>query len=85
MIDDLKEKLENELVTIGTDETIKNLRKGNLEKVFITKNCPHGVREEIMDYAGETEVIEIDSTNEELGTMCKKPYGISILGFLKEK
>ncbi|MBW3010719.1 ribosomal L7Ae/L30e/S12e/Gadd45 family protein [Candidatus Woesearchaeota archaeon] len=85
MIDELKERIEKKLVTIGTESTLKNLREGNLEKVFITKNCPEDVREDIKDFSEEVEIVELDKTNEELGVMCKKQYAISVLGFLKEK
>ncbi|MCK4669784.1 MAG: ribosomal L7Ae/L30e/S12e/Gadd45 family protein [Nanoarchaeota archaeon] len=85
MIEDLKERIAKKLVTIGTEATLKNLRQGNLEKVFITKNCPEKVRDDIKDFKEDVEIVELDKTNEELGVMCKKQYAISVLGFLKEK
>ncbi|MBD3259274.1 hypothetical protein GF371_01425 [Candidatus Woesearchaeota archaeon] len=82
---ELKSLIEKGQVTVGTDLTLKNLRLGKIEKVLITKNCPADVREEILRFSDEVKIEQIDKTNIELGTICKKPYAISIIGYLKEK
>ncbi|MBW3013343.1 ribosomal L7Ae/L30e/S12e/Gadd45 family protein [Candidatus Woesearchaeota archaeon] len=82
---DLKTRLEKGQVVIGTDLTMKNLRLGKIEKVLITKNCPTEVKEEILRFSDEVKIEQLDKTNTELGIICKKPYAISVIGYLKEK
>ncbi|MEM3126768.1 MAG: ribosomal L7Ae/L30e/S12e/Gadd45 family protein, partial [Candidatus Woesearchaeota archaeon] len=70
---------------IGTDRVLKGLRQNSLKKVFVASNCPQRLSKDIDYYAGlnKVEVIKLIQQNEELGTICKKPFSISVLGFVK--
>ncbi len=63
--------------------------KGRFERALrIVREDPEILeenRKEILRFSGQVKVEELDKTNTELGTMCKKPYAISIIGYLKEK
>jgi ribosomal protein L30E len=82
-LDEIRKRLEKGNVTIGTKSTIDNLKLGKLEKVFVTKNCPGGIKSEIRHLADSVEVVELDMLNSELGVNCKKPFSISVVGFLR--
>ena len=82
-LDEIRKRIEQGTVTIGTKTTLNNLKLGKLEKIFVTKNSPKNVKDEIKHLAGATEVTEIDMLNSELGTFCKKPFSISMIGFLR--
>ncbi|MBW2994974.1 ribosomal L7Ae/L30e/S12e/Gadd45 family protein [Candidatus Woesearchaeota archaeon] len=82
-LDELRKGIEKETVTIGSKTTMLNLKIGKIEKIFITKNCPKEVRDEIKHTAEKTKVVELDMLNSELGVFCKKPFSISMIGFLK--
>ncbi|MBW3011865.1 ribosomal L7Ae/L30e/S12e/Gadd45 family protein [Candidatus Woesearchaeota archaeon] len=84
-IDIIRKRVEKGDVTLGTKETLLNLKLGNLEAVYITSNCPKSVLEDIKQSAGSTKLVELQVTNQELGVLCKKPFFISIMGFLKQK
>ena len=84
-VDEIRKRVEKGNVTIGTNETLLNLKLGNLDAVFTTKNCPGDVKSDIQHNAGEVKVVELKETNKELGVICKKPFSISVLGFLKQK
>ena len=71
---------------LGTEKTVKELKTGGINKVFITSNCPDNVREDIGKYASlsNAEVEELEIPNDELGVICKKPFSISIAGIVKD-
>jgi ribosomal protein L30E len=62
------------------------LKLGKLKTVYITKNAPNDVISEIegLKEIGELEIIRLEIPNTELGTLCKKPFPISILSIIKE-
>lgn len=84
-VDDIKKKIKEEKVIIGTERTIKTLKLGKVEKVFLTSNCPSDVKEDIEHYAklAKIKVIKLKQPNVELGVICKKPFPISVLSFKK--
>jgi large subunit ribosomal protein L30e len=87
MSEEIKKFLKTEKPAIGTKSCIDYLKKGKLEKIFVTSNCPKTVKEDIMHYAklSGAKIENISSTNEELGVICKKPFSISVLGILKKE
>ncbi len=84
-ITEIKKLLKTKDLIIGEDRTIKNLRLGKIDKVFLTSNCPKGVVEDINYYAklAKSHVVKLSQNNEELGVVCKKPFAISVLSCLK--
>ena len=80
---DLKEAIEQKKLIIGKERTLKLLRKGQLSRVILSKNCSKEVKEDIQHYANLFNISVTLSTqsNEELGVLCKKPFAISVLGF----
>ena len=84
-VDEIKKNLETGKLIFGTEMTMKGLKLGDVQKVFVTKNCPAEVRDDISHYSsiGKFEVVELESTNEELGVICKKPFSVSVIGLLR--
>lgn len=84
---EIKKLIENKELIIGTKETIKNLKKGNTKKVFLTVNCPKEDADTIIHYAGiaSVEIVELDIPNDELGTICRKPFFISVVSVGKDE
>ena len=79
---DLKKLLAANKLVIGTDETLKGLRKGKIKKVFLSSNVEAQVKGDVENLGrlGEVEIVQLDKTNEEIGVLCKKPFAISIVG-----
>mgnify|MGYP001561550347 CR=1 FL=1 len=73
-------------IIIGTQSTIKHLKMGRLQKIIVSSNCPQKVMDDINHYAAlaNTEIIQVQYPNEELGVICKKPFAISVLSLSKE-
>ena len=71
---------------IGKEATLKALRGNKIKIVFLARNCPAALQQELKQYAGLAKVIvvELDQTNEEIGVLCKKNFFISVAGIAEE-
>ena len=85
-IDEVKKMVAEEKAVIGTTEVLKGLKNNTIEKVFLSINCPLGVKQDINHYAGiaHAEVVALQQPNDELGVVCKKQFSISVLGLRKQ-
>ena len=85
-ITEIKKLLKENQLIIGKDETMKGLRKGTIEKVFLAKICPEGAKEEIEHYAAiaSVEVVVVELENSELKEVCKRPHNIAIISVKKQ-
>ena len=82
---EIRKLVTSKKVVLGTERTLKNVRQGLIGQVFVAKNCPKKVLETLEQYRKITafEIITLDMTNVDLGILCKKQFGISVLGILK--
>ena len=85
-IAEIKTHLGDGRLVLGTKETIKNMKLGKLEKVFLTSNCPEDILKDVEHYSGisgcQTEQLSIP--NDELGVICRKEFAVSVAGLLKQ-
>ncbi len=81
-ISDIKKNIKEKNAIIGTKQVLKSLKLGQLQKVFLTSNCPESVKKDIDHYIkmAKCEVEFLNVPNDELGVICKKQYAISVLG-----
>jgi len=79
----LKKSLKEDKVVYGFDSTMTNLKHGNVEKIFLAKNCPQKLKIEIEKYAN-AEVIELKEPNKELALLCKKKFSVNLLSTVKK-
>ena len=80
---DLKEAIkENKRLVLGTHRTLKKLKMKSLKKVYVSSNIPEEILEDIEHYSKlyNIPLVKLKETNEELGTLCKKPFSVSVLG-----
>lgn len=82
---EIKKSLDEKEVVIGTESALKNLKLGNLAKIYVSSNCPADVKDELNHLASiaGTEIVSLDLNDEELGVICKKPFSISVLSVIK--
>ena len=80
-LDELKKALKDKGLVLGTEKTLKNIKSGKSKKVFVSSNCPDGIKEDITHFCklANVEVFELDETNEEIGFICKKPFSINVV------
>lgn len=82
VVADLKKILESKKMVIGSGETLKLLRRGQIKRVFISSNCAPQAKADIehLCKVGDVELIELSQNNEEIGVLCRKPFPISVVG-----
>lgn len=84
-MEEIKKLLGNEKLVIGLKRTLKNLRKSDVEKVFLASDCPEGIIEDI-NYYGSFSDVNIEKLSipcDELGSVCKKPFHVTVVCILK--
>lgn len=83
--EEIRKSLTTKKLIIGSDETLKNIRKGKIAKVYVASNCSDEILRDLKRYSKISgfELLETKISNEELGAVCKKPFNISVLGLLK--
>ena len=82
---EFKKLLTSKDIILGTETTMKNLKIGAIERVFLSSNCPENVERNLSYYASlsKADVVKLQYPNDELGVICKKPFSISVLALLK--
>lgn len=84
-MDEIKQGLKEGKLILGTKRTVKAIRAGGVSKIFLASNCPEVIAEDIEHYCAITEIpvekLKIDC--DELGSVCKKPFYVSVVGIAK--
>jgi len=82
---DLKKELEDKRVIFGTKQSLKSLKDGVLVKTYLVNNCSAEIKDDVIYNAGlvNVPVIMLKMDNEELGSLCKKHFFVSVLGVKK--
>ncbi len=80
-IANIKKALEDKKIVIGTERTLKALKNERLRTVYLTTNCPSHVSEDIAYYSklAQVETVHLEQPNDELGTVCRKPFSVSVV------
>ena len=79
----LKKSLKEDKIFYGYKSTLTNLKNGKAGKIFLAKNCPQELRDEIKKY-NNVEVIELKEPNKELSLVCKKKFSVNLLSAVKK-
>jgi large subunit ribosomal protein L30e len=79
-LDNLKKAIKEDKLIIGTERTLKSLKKGIVKEVFVSKNCPEDLKNQIKKYVeiSGIKISELEETNLEIGTLCKKPFSVNL-------
>ena len=79
-LEKLKKALKDKTLKIGTDVTLKAMRKGGAKTVFISSNCPESLLKQVERYSKlvGVDLVKLEISNEELGAICKKPFSINM-------
>ena len=84
-MDEIKKGLKEGKLILGTKRTVKAIRAGGVSKIFLASNCPEVIAEDIEHYCAITQVpvekLTVDC--DELGSLCKKPFYVSVVGIAK--
>ncbi|MFC1755735.1 ribosomal L7Ae/L30e/S12e/Gadd45 family protein, partial [Thermoproteota archaeon] len=80
-MEDIKKLVKDKKVFMGKDQTLKNLKLGNVSKVFLASNCPDETRDAVERYTKNSgvDIEKLDIPNDELGIICRKHFFISVM------
>lgn len=83
--EEIRKILGSDKLLLGRDEVIKNVKKGKILKVYVSANCPKDLIEDLQRYSNINafDILNTNIPNYELGTVCKKPFSISVMAVLK--
>lgn len=78
---ELKDTVKDKELIFGAKQTVKLLKLGKAKKVFVAKDCPIDIKEDVLKFANlaGTKVFETDITSQEIGSICKKAFSINVL------
>ncbi len=81
----IKNAIEADKITIGTDSTLKYLNHDKLDSAIIAANCPGNIKCDIEKTAklNNSKIYTFSGTSIELGATARKPFSISVLGIKK--
>tara|TARA_Y100000310_G_C20557714_1_gene751444 strand:+ start:630 stop:908 length:279 start_codon:yes stop_codon:yes gene_type:complete len=81
-VQEIKNSITNNKAVIGKNSVLKSLKAGNLNKIFLAKNAPSDLKEDVSYYCKiqDIPVITLTEDNEELGVICKKNFFIAVIG-----
>jgi large subunit ribosomal protein L30e len=84
-LQEVRKALKEKTVLFGTERVMKELKKGNILKVFLSDNAPDGIKADVDYYSklSEFAILNLSIPNDELGVFCKKPFSISVMGVVK--
>jgi large subunit ribosomal protein L30e len=84
-MDEIKKNLTTGKLIIGSKRTLKAIRASKIAKVFLASNAPKDIVDDLEYYAslGGFNLEHVDIDCEDMGTLCKKPFMISVVGLIK--
>lgn len=84
---ELRKALQLKSIYFGTKETMKNLRNGKVNKIFLANNCPEKIKNDLEHYSkiSKIKVIELNQPGDELALICKKGYPLTVISCYDEK
>ncbi|MBI1971704.1 MAG: 50S ribosomal protein L30e [Candidatus Aenigmarchaeota archaeon] len=80
---ELKTALEKGKVIMGEKESVRAAGAGKVKTLVYAANCPVTTREKLKLIATAHKIVieQFDGNSVELGTMCGKPFAVSVLAF----
>ena len=80
-MNEIKKLVGTENLVIGTDKVLKLLKKGELEVIYTSSNCSPDIKKSLEHYSALSgvKIEEMEITNEDVGTLVKKPFSVSVL------
>ena len=86
VVTEVRVGLKSNKAILGSDEVLKSLKQGKISKVLVSTNCKEDLKRDLehLKSISDFEIVNVKYDSEELGVICKKPFTVSMIGFLKE-
>ena len=84
-ITEIRKLIKGKKIIIGTDRTLKNLKLGKINKVYISSNYSEKTLNTLKHYSqlSKASIVKLKYPSDELGILCKKSFSISVLSVPK--
>lgn len=79
----LNKEVKNGGLFFGAKTIIKEIKKGNISKIYLANDLIDSIKNDIEKGAKEIVMIKTDLDKEHLKEVCKKPFNVSVLGIQK--
>jgi len=85
-VEEMKKYHEANKLVFGSNDVIRKLKQGKLKKVFIVKNIPKVLEDDIRHNSSlsNAEVEPVDYTNDEFGVVFKRTHVLLAVGVIKD-
>tara|TARA_B100000315_G_C14336004_1_gene477408 strand:- start:139 stop:408 length:270 start_codon:yes stop_codon:yes gene_type:complete len=85
-LEEIRKFVDDKKITIGANKTLKNLRLGKVKKIYLSSNCSPDLTQDIQEHSkiNKVTISKLAIPNDELGTVCKKTFAISVLSVNNE-
>lgn len=86
-VKEIREAEKKKLAIFGAKRVIDGIKIGKVASVYLAGNAPKNIVSQISETAsvGGVKVKELKETNEELGSLLKKLFSISVVGVALKK
>jgi large subunit ribosomal protein L30e len=83
-LEEIRKIIKSEHLVIGTKKVLKQLRHKKLSKIFMSANVPKEIEDDLNHFSkiANIKLVKLEMPNDELGTFCKKPFSISVIGLV---
>ncbi len=75
--DDLKKKKP----VLGLEAALKKIRRQEISKIYVASNSHAKGSLLNLGKSMKVEVVILEENSKELGTLCKKPFSVSVISF----
>ena len=80
---ELRRVLKSEKVVYGSSQTIRDLKKNKIKKIFLSSDCMDRMKSDIRYYSkfNKVEIVELKQPSDELALICKKGYPVTVISY----
>lgn len=78
---EIKKLFESGKLVLGEERTMRMVKNGSVKKVYLSSTIKADLKQDVERYASiaKIDVVEVPMTADEIGALCRKQFGVSIL------
>jgi large subunit ribosomal protein L30e len=78
---EIKKLFEQGKLVLGEERTMRMVKNGTAKKVYLSTTVKVDLKQDVERYASiaKIDVVEVPMTADEIGALCRKQFGVSIL------
>ena len=80
---EIKNAILEKTIIIGTNKTLKALDKKEMKQLVVANTCPADIVDKLNVYSKDLKITPAEISAKNLGTLCRKPFSVCVLGLKK--